>query len=268
MKITKSQLRQIIKEEIDKELRPDIEKAIIDTLEVEGGAAGLKPLVDSAKEVAKKKKLTVTKQDIIDLLKKMKKVKEHEHGDYYISEGMKHHVDNKLPITESIYRLGSDAYFSLIKEAKKLNKEGRYQFSDEEQEFINENPDLGEWAWHEEEGQDVPLDFPMYIEASPALYEEKKKKGPLNKPMKNTDGGKKYKVYVKDPKTGNIRTITYGDSKGGLKGNWNNAEARKSFAARHNCADKAKKSNRKLTAGYWACRAHKDFGKNVPGRFW
>ena len=21
-------------------------------------------------------------------------------------------------------------------------------------------------------------------------------------------------------------------------------------------------------AGYWACRAHKDFGTNVPGRFW
>jgi len=24
----------------------------------------------------------------------------------------------------------------------------------------------------------------------------------------------------------------------------------------------------KTKAGYWACRAHKDFGKNVSGRFW
>jgi|TARA_R100000388_G_scaffold80741_1_gene59425 hypothetical protein len=263
MKITKSQLRKIILEEINKEIQPKVEKAILDTLSDEGGAAGLDPLVKSAKEVES----GITEKDVKDLLKKMKKVMQHRDGDY-ISEGMQHHIDNNLPITECIYRLGSDAYFELIEEAKKLNKEGKYDFSEEEQEFINENPDLGEWAWHEEEGQDVPLDFPMYVEASPALYEEKKKKGPLNKPMKNSGGGKKYKVYVKDPKTGNIRTITYGDSKGGLKGNWNSAEARKSFASRHNCADKAKKPNRKLTAGYWACRAHKDFGKNVPGRFW
>lgn len=187
-----------------------------------------------------------------------------------LSEGMQHHINNRLPITECVYRLGSDAYFDLIKEAKKLNKSGVYVFTPEESEFISENPDLGEWAYHEEEDQMVPLDFPMYIEASHDLFEKKKakKKGPIGKPMKNTGGGKKYKVYVKDPKSGNIRTITYGDSKGGLKGNWNSAEARKSFASRHNCAEKAKKPNRRLTAGYWACRAHKDFGKNVPGRFW
>ena len=121
---------------------------------------------------------------------------------------------------------------------------------------------------YEEEGQNVPLGFPMYIEASPELYEAKKKKakkkGPLGKPMRNTGSGKKYKVYMKDPKTGNIRTITYGDQKGGLEGNWNSAEARKSYAKRHRCAEKKDR----MTAGYWACRAHKDFGKNVPGRFW
>lgn len=189
-----------------------------------------------------------------------------------ISEGVRYHMENNLPITECVYRLGSDAYFATIKEVKELNKKGMYNLSEGEREFLNENPDLGEWAYHEEEGRDVPLDFPMYIEASPELYEAKKKKvkkkGPLNKPMKNSGGGKKYKVYVRDPKTGNIRTITYGDAKGGLKGNWNNAEARSSFAKRHNCAEKAAKKNAKLTAGYWACRAHKDFGKNVPGRFW
>ena len=38
----------------------------------------------------------------------------------------------------------------------------------------------------------------------------------------------------------------------------------KSYAARHRCADKKDRTK----AGYWACRAHKDFGKNVPGRFW
>ena len=107
----------------------------------------------------------------------------------------------------------------------------------------------------------------MYVEASPELYEAKKKakkKGPLGKPMRNTGSGKKYKVYMKDPKTGNIRTITYGDAKGGLEGNWNDPEARSSYAKRHNCEDKKDR----MSAGYWSCRSHKDFGKNVPGRFW
>ena len=93
---------------------------------------------------------------------------------------------------------------------------------------------------------------------------KKKKDPPIGKPTKNTGGGKKYKVFVRNPKTGKIKKITYGDSKGGLKGNWNSAEARKSFASRHNCKDKKDRTK----AGYWACRAHKDFGTNVPGRFW
>jgi hypothetical protein len=98
---------------------------------------------------------------------------------------------------------------------------------------------------------------------SEAKKKKKKKDPPIGKPMKNTGGGKKYKVYVRGP-SGRIKKITYGDSKGGLKGNWNNAEARKNFASRHNCADKKDRTK----AGYWACRAHKDFGTNVPGRFW
>ena len=113
-------------------------------------------------------------------------------------------------------------------------------------------------------GQEVPLDFPMLIEESLVESKKKKKDPPIGKPKRNTGSGKKYVVYVRNPKTGKIKKITYGDAKGGLEGNWNSAEARKSYAARHRCADKKDRTK----AGYWACRAHKDFGKNVPGRFW
>ena len=246
-------------ESIDKELISKIEKAVLKKLKDEGGAAGLDPLVKATKDVEP----DATKKEVEALLKKMKKVRQHRDGDY-ISEGIQYHIDNKLPITECVYRVGSEAYFRFISEVKRLNSEGKYTFSEDEQAFINENADLGEWAWHDEEGRLVPLDFPFHIET----LDEDKKKGPLNKPMRNTGSGKKYKVYVRDPKTGNVRTITYGDAKGGLEGNWNSKEARASFAKRHNCAEKAAKKNAKLTAGYWACRAHKDFGKNVPGRFW
>jgi len=174
--------------------------------------------------------------------------------------GFKYHFENQIPLTENIYRPGSPCYFNVIKEARKFFKAGYYQPLNEEEYNLLENSDLGEWSIFE--GERVPLDFPMFEDET--LDESKKKKDPpLNKPTKNVGSGKKWKVYVRNPKTGNIKKITYGDAKGGLKGNWNSAEARKSFAARHDCINKKDKT----TAGYWACRAHKDFGPGI-GRFW
>lgn len=181
-----------------------------------------------------------------------------------MSEGLKYHIENKIPLSDSIYRLGSEQYFNLYNEARKLASEGKYQFNEEDSAFLQES-DIGEFAMLE--GEMVPLDFPMYImtEEEYEIAEKKKKeKGPIGKPMKNSGSGKKYKVYVRDKKTGNVKTLTYGDSKGGLKGNWNDPEARASFAARHDCENKTDRTK----AGYWACRAHKHFGTNVPGRFW
>jgi len=101
------------------------------------------------------------------------------------------------------------------------------------------------------ESKKVPLDFPIELEE--ALNEAKKKKKKkntkkLNKPMRDSSGGKAYKVYVKDPKTGNIKTIRFGS--GGLKAKINNKKARDAFAARHKCSTK----NDKTKAGYWSCR--------------
>lgn len=172
-----------------------------------------------------------------------------------LSEGLRFHVDNEIDIADNIYRHGTDRYFSLVNEARELWSAGKLNLSEADVEIMESN--LGEFI--EYRGVKVPLDFPMYLEEK-----KKKKDPPVGKPTKNTGGGKKYKVFVRNPKTGRIKKITYGDSKGGLKGNWNNAEARKSFAARHNCAEKKDRTK----AGYWACRAHKDFGTNVPGRFW
>ena len=188
------------------------------------------------------------------------------------SEGLIYHLENNIPVSENVFRPGSDEYFKLFKEVRTLNEKGMYELTEAEEFFINETPDLGEWGWCEEEQQMVPLDFPLYENASQELLDEKrkakkKKDPPIGKPMKNAGGGKKYKVYVRSS-SGRVKKITYGDSKGGLKGNWNDPEARKSFAARHDCAGKAKKPNKRETAGYWACRAHKDFGTNVSGRFW
>ena len=79
----------------------------------------------------------------------------------YMSEGLKHHVLNKKPLTENIYRIGSDSYFDLIKEAREEFKKGNYSPLNEEEREMLES-DLGEWAMFE--GERVPLDFPMYEE--------------------------------------------------------------------------------------------------------
>ena len=203
-------------------------------------------------------------------LKQIKKVIQEELQITLLSEGLKYHIDNSKPLTDNIYRIGSKSYFKVIKEGREAYKKGIYKPVNEEERDMLENSLLGEWV--EFEGELVPLDFPMYVDdvleerrkrKKKKKSKKKKKTPPIGKPTKNTGGGKKYKVYVKTS-SGRVKKITYGDSKGGLRGNWNSAEARKSFASRHNCAEKKDRTK----AGYWACRAHKDFGTNVPGRFW
>ncbi|MDB4276939.1 hypothetical protein N9864_00290 [bacterium] len=81
-----------------------------------------------------------------------------------------------------------------------------------------------------------------------ALMEDKKGKKKLNKPTRDSSGGKAYKVYVKDPKTGNIKTVRFGS--GGLRAKINDKKARNAFAARHKCSTKKDKTK----AGYWSCR--------------
>ena len=87
-----------------------------------------------------------------------------------------------------------------------------------------------------------------------AEYQGRKVK--LNKPMQGDV--KKFKVYVKDPKTGNVKKVNFGH--GGtsakklgqktMKIRKSNPKARKSFRARHNCANPGPKTK----ARYWSCR--------------
>ena len=77
----------------------------------------------------------------------------------------------------------------------------------------------------------------------------------LNKP---TSGDvKKSKVYVKDPKTGNVKKVNFGHGgtsakKAGqktMKIKKSNPKRRKSFRARHNCDNPGPKTK----ARYWSC---------------
>ena len=74
---------------------------------------------------------------------------------------------------------------------------------------------------------------------------KEKKDPPLNKPKRG--GSKAYYVYVRDPKTKEIKKVSFGS--GGLRAKIKNKEARNAFAARHNCKNKKDRTK----AGYWSC---------------
>jgi hypothetical protein len=72
------------------------------------------------------------------------------------------------------------------------------------------------------------------------------RKVPLGKPMRGDV--KKFKVYVKDPSTGNVKKVNFGDPNMRIKKS--NPARRKSFRARHNCANPGPRTK----ARYWSCR--------------
>lgn len=259
-----------------------------------------------------------------------------------ISNGLKYHVDNSIPLYENIYRPGSYSFFELVKEARDWYSKGYLTLMKEDIDIINS--ELGNFGNYN--GRQVALDYPISQEADMMMstldkgykysheilarvfnnefgneieievrdavaddfledeepydgvhvrmtgpdsevgnimtkmearmllsllgeyfYEEeeidvnilerkrkkknsgsyyKGKKVKLNKPKRG--GSKKFYVYVKNPKTGNIKKIEFGAK--GMTTGLRDPARRKSFKARHNCEDK----NDKTKAGYWACR--------------
>jgi hypothetical protein len=168
---------------------------------------------------------------------------------YNISENLKYHLEGGIPISENIFRFGSESFFDLIRECRSIYNKDSDIFIDGDK-FLLENTDFGEFGYYGDEL--VALDIPLFIDDD--IYESGGKK--LNKPQRSS-GPKKYKVYVKHPKTGNIKCVHFGDKKGGLTAKIKDPAARKSFVARHKCEDKIKRAKVdkmvKLTPGYWSC---------------
>ena len=268
-----------------------------------------------------------------------------------LSEGLKYHMDTNKPLTEHLYRAGSNSYFNLWAEARSLYSRNIVDITHEDDLAVLTETNLGHYGMFE--GKKVPLDFPIELNEQMDIYddianmefgmdydqlgdnekewvrdeidnmsmnevtdekfvkgiellrstlskeggaagleplvkalsglgfskdevvdliknninikqhrdgdyillplEEAKKKAKknnkkLNKPMRDSSGGKAYKVYVKDPKTKKIKTVRFGS--GGLRAKINDKKARNAFAKRHNCSAKKDKTK----AGYWSCR--------------
>ena len=89
---------------------------------------------------------------------------------------------------------------------------------------------------------DINADAPENLQE--AEYRGRKVK--LGKPMRGDV--KKFKVFVKNPKTGNVKKVNFGDPNMRIKKS--NPKRRKSFRARHKCST----AKDRTSARYWSCR--------------
>ena len=159
---------------------------------------------------------------------------------------LQYHLDNKLTLSECVYRYSSDSFIQLFAEARQALRDGKITLNEQDMLLI-ETTDIGEYGMYE--GQKVPLDLPMEESLDEAEY--RGKDVPLNKPKRG--GSKKFYVYTKNKK-GNVVKVSFGGTTG-LNVKIDEPGARSSFAARHKCATKKDKTK----PGYWAC--------NI-GRYW
>ena len=93
-------------------------------------------------------------------------------------------------------------------------------------------------------GKEAAIDAAQRFATDEAKYQGREVA--LGKPMQGDV--KKFKVYVRDPKTGNVKKVNFGDKTMRIKKS--NPARRKSFRARHNCANPGPRTK----ARYWSCR--------------
>lgn len=174
------------------------------------------------------------------------------HEGIQTSSNLRYHLNKNVPLHENIFRYGSDAQLQLFKEARELYNKGLLYLNSHDR-WLVENTSIGEYG--EYEGKLVSLDVPFVEEEILNEAEYQGKDVQLNKPKRG--GSKKFYVYVKNPKTGKVKKVSFGAAGGGqnLAVKIKDPKARRAFAARQNCARKKDRT----TPGYWAC--------NI-GRYW
>lgn len=156
---------------------------------------------------------------------------------------LNYHLDNNLQLNENIFRYSSDKFIELFSEARAAFKENKIELKGLDLQLITET-DIGEYGRFG--NKVVPLDLPLLNEEKLNEAEYQGKDVDLNKPKRG--GSKAYYVYVKDPKTKNVKKVSFGS--GGLKAKLNDKDARTAFAKRHKCSTKKDKTK----PGYWSCR--------------
>lgn len=161
-----------------------------------------------------------------------------------ISNNLKYHLENEIPLSENIFRIYSNSYFNLINEVRDLYNNNFINLCNSDRIIIES--DLGKTAFYKDEivYLDAPLPDYEFNFINEAIHRGKKVK--LNKPFRTPSGPKKFAVYVKG-KNNKVKIVRFGDPN--LKIKNYDRKAAKSFKARHKCHLKKDRTK----AGYWSC---------------
>jgi len=147
------------------------------------------------------------------------------------------------------FRPDSDMFYNVFIEGRRKKDLIVDLLSEEDKELLE--TDIGYFDFYE--GEKVPLDFPLESDeeiecliTEKAMYQGRDV--PLNTPQKGDV--KRFKVFVRDPKTGKVVKVNFGLSV--TKALINDPSRRKAYDDRHGCSEG--KHNDKLKPGYWSCR--------------
>ena len=169
-------------------------------------------------------------------------------------------LDESIFVEQEIYETEQGATVYEIPLPRQLSEEeadeyanrlANYMFESGHEDFdIEISTDIGEDIIEETyDGDDFFLEYGVMWfneddEIDEAEYQGRKVK--LGKPMRGDV--KKFKVYVRDPKTKNVKKVNFGDPN--MKIKKSNPARRRSFRARHNCDNPGPRTK----ARYWSCR--------------
>lgn len=172
---------------------------------------------------------------ITDYEDRARKTKNDIKRDHYMR--MARELRDKLTVNEQ--ETGDRRSFTVKMEFEDGGKVTRVFLAKDKQEALSK---AMKWAKNE-------YDSEQGVEArviAEAEYHGRKVK--LGKPM--AGDVKKYKVYVRNPKTGKIKKINFGDK--GMEIKRDDPKRRKSFRARHGCG--TPRASNRMKAAYWSCR--------------
>jgi hypothetical protein len=86
-----------------------------------------------------------------------------------VSENLQYHLDNKISLGESIFRISSNAHVKLFAETRKLWEAGKMQLSEADEYYMH--TDAGRQGMYG--GKLVPLDLPYIMESSSGPFVSK-----------------------------------------------------------------------------------------------
>jgi hypothetical protein len=159
-----------------------------------------------------------------------------------ISEGLRYHLNECIPLMESVYRIESDAWLNLVNEAREMWERNMIDLEDDDIFLIG--TDTGSYDIYEEERVMLDVPYMIWDELDEAEYQGKKVQ--LNKPRRTPGGPRKFAVYTKN-ESGKVVQVRFGQP--GMRVNNNDPSKAASFRARMRCDNPGPRWKPR----WWAC---------------